>query len=518
MFIWDVQTGVVVKVVSIQGLGEIAFSQDQSTITRVLGGVFRTYDRLEGALLCEGELLPSPDYELGPRWAYKGALRFATFFRNGQRLMIEIRELRPASDPPILVVESFPRAYHKGHPYGGRFSFSPVSFHASFVTKVQVVILNVRDSRILLQDNPAQPHYRPPGCFSPNGCFFACSTLEKSEIYVWKNTPDGYVSWSILRPRLPFNEFSFSPNATSVLTWCPGGIQLLHLENHASPPSPDRTEPPRRGGQHLVAYSVGGRCIATARRSGGVVTILGHTSGIQQQSTDMSVCIRDIKIVNNAVFVTDGCKLVSWDPETGGMTRIDSGATQREVVDIQAHVGKNPFALSNDGSQLAFSVGRKVLLYDTKTQGFLDEHTAYATVVDVRFSPDGRKLWLITSNMGFDKNTFVQILCYLMTLEVTENRCFATATRKFLRDDWPWVNLFSSHGYHIGRGSGWISDSTGRKILWLPPSWRTKERADVRWDGDFLAFVGDQHPQPIIIEFKPPPLLSHPHSNFSSDV
>ena len=455
-------------------------------------------------MLREGELLPASSYQLGPHWAHGGSLQFATFFRNGQKLVIEIRELQPTPDPQFLVVESFPRTYHKEHPYRGRFSFSPVSFHASFVTQAQVVILDVRDSRILLHVKSAQPLYRPPGCFSPDGCFFACSTLEKSEIYVWKNAPDGYASWSILKSRLPFNEFSFSPNATSILTWCPGGIQLLRIEERVSAPSLDRTEPLRQDGQHLVAYSIDRKYISTVRRFGSIVAILDHSSGIWQQSTDMNMRVRDIKIANNTIFTTDGCELVRWHTETGEMTRSTYRTTREEIAKVQVQAGEEPLALSSDGSQLVLCSGRKALLYDIKTQEF-DEYTAFATVADVRFSPDGQQLWLLTDNVvlgEYPSGRAFPSYC-LATLEVTENRHLGNVAKRYLWDDWPWVDHFSPHGYHIGRDSGWVSDPRGSKILWLPPSWRAKQRSDVRWDGDFLAFVGNHHPQPIVIEFKP---------------
>ena len=33
----------------------------------------------------------------------------------------------------------------------------------------------------------------------------------------------------------------------------------------------------------------------------------------------------------------------------------------------------------------------------------------------------------------------------------------------------------SSHGYSYEFGPGWIMDSQGRNILWLPPNWRSND-------------------------------------------
>lgn len=65
-----------------------------------------------------------------------------------------------------------------------------------------------------------------------------------------------------------------------------------------------------------------------------------------------------------------------------------------------------------------------------------------------------------------------------------------------------WTNLFSPHGWHVqvGRDAEWVMDSTGKKLLWLPLSWRMNWWFDVRWNGNFLAFVDRNLPDPIIIE------------------
>jgi hypothetical protein len=180
--------------------------------------------------------------------------------------VIDIRELQPTSASPLLVVESFPVL-----PQDGRFSFSPISFHASFVSETKVVVLDVRNSKSLFVTKATQQLYTPPGHFSPDGHFFAYGT-SRGEIAVWENTPTGYMPRSTLGPRLPFKGFSFSPTAISILSWGPGGVQLLHPTNHVSPPPPDETKSHRKGGDHSVVASTGGMLIATAQQEDSVVS------------------------------------------------------------------------------------------------------------------------------------------------------------------------------------------------------------------------------------------------------
>jgi hypothetical protein len=266
MRIWDTQNGVVINDIDIDDFGEIVFSGVQGTIALVMGGGYRTYHGPIGTKLRNGGLLQSYNHQLGAHWAHKESLRFAIGFETGGRFAIDIQELQQSSDPPLLVVESFRVPLH-----GGRFSFSPVSFHVSFVSETEIVILDVRDSKILLQTKTAQLLYTPPGRFSPDGRFFACGTLQ-GEICVWENTSANYLFWNSLTPKFPFEGFSFSPTAILILSWGPGGVQLLHPNNCASPPPPDEIGRQHQGDNHLVASSASRTHVPTARREGIVIS------------------------------------------------------------------------------------------------------------------------------------------------------------------------------------------------------------------------------------------------------
>ena len=162
---------------------------------------------------------------------------------RGNLRLVFTNELQPASNPSLPVVASFPVSSHDGE-----FSFSPVSSHASFVTETEVAILDVRESKTVFQTKVACPLYIPPGHFSTNGRLFACRTLT-DEICVWEKASAGYIPWSNLRPQLPSTGFTFSPVATSILSWGSEGIELLHPDNSS-------------GGTHT----------ATARREDSVVS------------------------------------------------------------------------------------------------------------------------------------------------------------------------------------------------------------------------------------------------------
>ena len=499
MLVWDVQTGVLIGNSHVGNLGNVAFIGNQGKIALIDKDTFCIYDGLIGTRVCDGTIPESPSLQLGAEWAHGESLRFATSSKTGEGLMIRICELQPTSVPPLLVVDSFQIPF-----YPGEFTFSPVAFHASFVTREEVIIVNLRDPNSSFRTGAARPLYRPRGCFSPDGSFFACGTDEQ-EILVWKNAPTGYVPWNTLRLRLPFSGFSFSASGTSILSWGPEGVQLLDQDNRLSPPSSDKVEPDHYRRKHLVAYSTDSACIATARQEGSVVTILDSLSGTPQQFIDMDTQILDIGIVDDAVYAMDARALASCQLEAGGTVR-DAHDVRRVTIDLAAHAhggSVERVVLSRDCSQIAFTTEETVFLYDVEAQEIFDKRTMDDKIMDIQFSPDGRHLCITTIVGIYDEHERPSIHCFVK-LEMGEDRRFGNVTREFLEVEWSRNSLLQPpHGYRIGTGSDWVEDSKGSKVLWLPPGWRTKHGLGARWNGRFLALVGGHNLRPIIVEFQP---------------
>ena len=532
LVVWDTQTGVVTTRPSTRSLGEVAFSGDQRTIALFCGSIILMYDGLEGTALCE-EVLPLC-WPGAHQWVYEGSLRYAAIsFDNA----INIYELQfPISAPLFSLVESFPIPSHNA-----RFSFSPVSSHASFVTVKKILIIDVRDPRILLQIDTVELLYMPPGHFSPDGLFFACGTYERDGVFVWKNTSTGYIPWSNLKLRSPFAGFSFSPASTSILSWGSGGIQLLHPEDCLGLPFPSSTMPHHRQGTHLVAYSAGGTHIATARQLDSWEVILDPLSGTPRQFIDTGVQIWDIGIVGNTVFVVDKDRIVGWHLEVGGEGHGADGAGMM-VVDETVAIGVcgEHLTLSRDCSRIAFADGKTVFLYDVKAREILDKCVVDMEVIDIRLSPNQHGIQVtmrslpprpstssssskhLTSSKhfglpkrltrskpvnecNFERPSPWDYIYYFMELGITKDGGFVNDTpREHLHSTWPIRRHLQSHGYRIGSGFGWVEDSRGNKLLWLPPSWRTLDGLDLKWDGNFLALLGGHNPVPIIIEFQSP--------------
>ena len=489
----------------------IAFYGNQAVI--LVSGyskILRTYDVVRGTQISEGNL-PLGTNELLIHWVDGESLLFATSFETGEGIVINIQDLQPTSNPPFPVVESFLVPSR-----GGVSSFSPVSFHASFLTD-EVVVLDVRDTRVLLHVEIKAQF----GHFSPDGRFFVYATPEYGTC-VWKNTSSGYEPWSTLGPRIDCG-LAFSPTGTSILSWSMKEIQLF--DNHLRPPPPNKIKYRQDGdGVHLVAYSADGTHIAAARSGGDLVMIFDPLLDTPRSiSTNMR--IRDIKIFNNAIFVMDDYELVSWDLEAGR----DSHCVRRGLyglVAVYTHLVVTRFTLSNDCSQVAITTPHTIFLYGITAQQLLGKFTiaimaqgitevcSEIKIWDVQFSPDGHQLWFILGKYHSEQHRPL----YCATLYITEGRCFTEVTKEPLENGWSQDSCFPPPGYRIRLGSRWIEDSEGGKLFWLPPNWRTANIMDAKWNGDFLALVGRFHPEPLIIKFQPRPLLFRTHPTRSPNV
>ena len=176
IFIWDIQTGVIIQKVNTAGCGEMMFHEDQSAITLILqDGCIYTYGVINGMQQPLGDAPTSLGSKSSTHWAHGNTIRFAVSLNAIIRHTIIIKELQPTSTPPLHVLSSFAIP-----PCEGEFSFSPASFHASFVTKTEAIVLDIQSARILLHEKGDWKGVKTRGQLSLDGCYFAHGTLTRS--------------------------------------------------------------------------------------------------------------------------------------------------------------------------------------------------------------------------------------------------------------------------------------------------------------------------------------------------
>ena len=367
LVVWDIQTGIIIWKADTPCSGKVLFHGSQGLIMLIVGnGCIYTYDVLDGTQVHLGStplLLGS-----GPitHWTNEETLQFAVSLKTDGQHTIDIKELQPASTTPLHTISSFPI-----QPHDGEFSFSQASFHASFVTSAEAVVLDVCNSKLLLQTQVAQQNPIKPGQFSPTGSFFACG-ISEDKICLWQNTITGYGPWSSLRLRLPYHEFSFSPTSLSILCWGWRGVQLLNPGNHPSPIPTNGFDLHHQNQNHLVAYSTHLVHIATVRKGGSDITVLNSPLGTLQQLINKDMKTQDIKVVDNSLFVVDRCRLVSWDLEAGEVVD-NSHIAKRVTVDEALAIDPKArhLTLSHDCSQIAFTRDETVFLHNLRTPGLV---------------------------------------------------------------------------------------------------------------------------------------------------
>ena len=478
--IWDIQTGVIIGGTNVNAYGQIILHADQRTSTIVSHSKQWIYNILDRSTHRLHIALSVPFHA---HWINKDTLQFVTGPKAKiAEPSINIYGFQPTSASQIHLLTSLPMPYQDGS-----FSFCPVSSHASFVNKEEVIILNAQDAKLLLQAKVVKRDSPQPGQFSADGQFFACH-ISMGEIHIWQNTTTSYVLWNKLRLRLPLKGLSWSPTSTLLLGWGTEGIQLLDPGHQTY----NQVKPYHKHGNHLVGYSTDGRHIVTTHQWDSVITVFSPLSDTPHQSVDTGMDIQDIKVIGNTIFVVDGLKLSSWDLMAGVIVH-DEHSVKGVAIDEALAIDPDAehLALSHDCSKIAFSKEKIIFLYDVKSQKSIHKDIGRKTS-GFRFSLDGTKLWPIRTADAY----------YLKGLELVWDLSSGEVTKVNPEDRELLFDPPSPHGYHIGVGSEWVEDSKGTKIMWLPLHWRIKDLQDKRWDGDYLALVGNHYPQPILIKFQ----------------
>ena len=396
-------------------------------------------------------------HKLGTYWIYKDTLQFVTNSEIDGNAVINIYELQSASIPPLHLLSSF-----SALPQFKTFSFSPVSFHVAFVTDEGIIILNIQDSKCLLQ---AESPWSSETKFSADGHFFACQTA-KHIVSVWQNTPTGYVYWGTFTSQHAFDRFLWSPTSVSIMCWSNIGIQLLQPDNFPIPPPPTSFHPLWEN--HYLDWS----CIGNEEQNGGIATFLGN-------HLDMGNF--DVEISNNATFILeilDFAHLHKCQKPKHNARRVT--VDEPLVVDTNMRC----LTLSHNHSRVIFK-GPEVFLYDAKIRKI--------TYEDKDEWAEGTRPLCMHELWSLKIDDDWHIITSMDPIKPTEGL------------EWRQV-LFepSSYKYHIERGSWWVVDSRGTKLLWLTPAWRTELWYGVRLGGEFLASSGNHncHLGPTVIEFK----------------
>ena len=516
---WDLQTGGVVSAIGWKRPGDakvwsthLAYSMngkmvavlsryESSTIISiydVASGVDNIFDVELGART-------NLDLDLGAPyvykiWAHGESLRFATPEPTG--ITIWEVELVPGATLTEVETISVPDNDIQMFAFKPRkqcdvtwTEFNPALRRLAFIrmgTEDTLLIWDARYSKFLLHHTGTG--FYPSMTFSSDGRFFACTTFE-SEVYLWKESSNGYTLSEKLTPSARYSRPLLSPNGESLITFGGPTIQLWHTKSFAAAASSILAQTAQRTHEDFILEFLPDRSLAVVtRKKDKTVTVLDLKSGVPQLTIDTPIEVYGLRLIENTIVVIGDEKAVTLDLLGGDFlpdARVNVKDSTRTIT----------FGNTNDSAVIAASIsldfqyialgrydGEEVFLdvYCTRTaRNIRGEAGVYA----LWFAPGGHDIWCAADNEA-------------KVFTISQGALDSTKTVADIGDgSWgcPWG---SSRGYKVTY-DGWILGAGGKRLLMLPPLWQSLDSVDRVWNGKFLALLHGALPEPVILELEP---------------
>ena len=509
---WDLQTGGTVSVIRQQvpdintmGTPSVTYSIDGKMV-----GVFVwcfssstifVYDVVSGVHV-NSHSLSDPFSNGGPisngLWAHGESFRFATAGRKA----ITIWEVgfAPGTTPVEVETLSIPHKVRSAVPLHNdydnlteRVRFLPGSYRLAIAHDGRVLVWDVRNSKSLLSRTDIKCH--PMMTFSSDGRFFACSTIWY-EMYLWKESPTGYVLHEILASSTGRPDLLLSPNGESIVAFGDRTIRLWCTESFTTPPSSTSTEAPRRTGDFILDFSPDAALAAVVRREDNAVKVFDLTSGTPQLTIDAGAKVYGIKVTGSAVAIAGDRKVITWVLPTGDRVqnaRVSVEDSARTINFISP--GKGIVVTASISADLhhvalvthAFPKFRRLYIYSASTEEYLGHHITSGSTP--WFTPDGRDVWCAAGSGEAEVWTITR------QGPSPPHGAPDVVDIEHPPVGYPWG---SSRGYKT-TNDGWVLGPDGKRLLMLPPPWQSYALRRV-WNGRFLALLHGALLEPAILE------------------
>ena len=377
-----------------------------------------------------------------------------------------------------------------------RYLFLPTLSQLAFALQDAILVWDTKASKFLLNSGPISLlDYNPPhlyeAVFSSDGHFFIYLT-NNQEVYVWKESPTGYVlhqklaiSGGKMCPR-PF----ISSSGGSVIVDIGEVIHLCHTEDQI----PFSTHAPIYN-IFILGFSPQNEWAAFTQHGGNTVTVLHLQFGDPQLVIDTDIEVEQLKLTESTIVIAGRNKVAAYNFPAGNSTsniRMDIGDS------VQAMTLENNqvvFSISPDLDYIACRAGdpnvNKLELYKLSTGKCIADATLPAWAVAAWFTLDGHTVWAAHGGDQLSGWKIIQGsesgIAKLEPLEQHESPPRGP----------PWES--SACGYQIV-DDVWVLSPTQKRLLWLPPHWRTDEDCMV-WNGNFLGLRHEKPQEVVILEF-----------------
>ena len=368
----------------------------------------------------------------------------------------------------------------------GKILFLPALTRLAFTLKKEVLIWDAQGSKILLNIVGKGVEIIS---FSPDGHFFACGG---PETHLWKESSAGYILHGTFASSARDHGYLYapllSPNGQSIIVSSGSTLQLWHT-TAASPP----THAFEGTGRHVFEFSSDKSLAASARLSDNIATVLDPKSGAPRLIIDTGIKIYGLRITGSTVIVVGDGKVITWDLSTGdgvlGARANINDSVRTTTFDHSPCMLFTPSAsISPDLKYIAVAaepMGQAVGLniYDVSTGKHL---TGTGTSGRTPwFTPDGCEIWC---SDRFDKWEGWGII------KDSESGVLELKSTQRQPEECPWL---PSSRWVVD--DGWILGSGGKRLLLLPPHWRT-DGVRWTWGGRFLVLMHPGLPEVVILE------------------
>ena len=425
-------------------------------------------------------------------WTYEESIRLVTVGRS--QFTVTIWEVGFASGATLTEVKTFclPLPYMDVR----QVRHLPTSCRFAVACPGGVLVWDARNFKSLLSHSYKGPTrgYRstPPVSFSSDGCFFACS-ITGSEIYLWKESPTGYILHETLASSANYPKLLFSPNGKSIVAFGDRTIQLWHTKGSTTP----FTILTRGNAEFVLDFSPDGALAVTARKEDDMVKIIDLKSGVPQLIIDAGMKVYGLRFIGNTVAAIGDSELITWNlpardrAPNASMNIRDCSRTRNFRYWRDGHIFTA--SISPDLHHVAITTTEmgilRLYVYSASTGEYLGRTMPNGAAS--WFTPDGHGIWCAAGSGEAEVWTITGCGNPRPSL-VRET---SVAGVKDPPEGYPWG---SSRGYQT-TDDGWVLSPNGKRLLMLPPAWQSYPVLRV-WNGRFLALLHGALLDPVILE------------------
>ena len=530
---WDLQTGGVVSTIEHKEQPGVLIRGTYSADGRTVG-VYRLSCRLANSSAIPSYIsiyditsgththsfpLNGDSWQCGSIWTQGESFQFTTL--HGTNIVIWEVGFALDAIPMEFGVFPIPGGFN-GHKWKyPQVRLFPTPHRLVLASEVRVMVWDSQSFRVLL-DGPGVKYDRWMS-FSSDGHFFAYRTFGQ-EIYLWKESPTGYILHASLEPSAKYPKPILSPNGQSIVVFGEHIVQLWHTKDLTTPTSNNSTQTPQNAerfspmtnpGNFIMDFSPDGVLAVATRRGDNIITVLNIRSGIPQLTINVGMEVYGLRVMGDAIIVVCHLKVTAWNLSTGDCipsvrVGLEGSPWTESLDDLQPSWNSHTsVSISPDFHHIVICTGLWTYIYNTSTGVRLTHAHVPGTIP--WFSPDGHDLWAVQDNGG----AYVQKPdgtwdAGNRTLRLLKDRLLKgyryhwqveeyTGVRFGVQhppEGFPWG---SPHGYQV-TNNWWVLGPSGGRLLMLPPAWQSPFAVQRMWNSHFLALLHCELPEPVILD------------------